>query len=137
MCYSAVTYDLSHVDALATGPNTFTLTYFAPQATVDFSIASVTVPAGGSATVDVTITADPTLPDKSMYGGYVVFTPQGGGQVFRVPYAGFKGDYQSIQVMTPTANGFPLVGRATTCIRVVDGECVGGAYTIPPANYVY
>ena len=40
-----------------------------------------------------------------------MFTPQGGGQVYRVPYAGFKGDYQSIQVLTPTANGFPWLAR--------------------------
>jgi minor extracellular serine protease Vpr len=28
-----------------------------------------------------------------------------------VPYAGFKGDYQSITVLTPTANGFPWLSR--------------------------
>jgi hypothetical protein len=34
-----------------------------------------------------------------MYGGYLVFTPQGGGALYRVPYAGLKGDYQAIQVL--------------------------------------
>jgi len=33
--------------------------------------------------------------------------PQGDGEVLRVPYAGFVGDYQSIVHMSPTANGFP------------------------------
>jgi hypothetical protein len=85
----------------------------------------------------VTITANAGLADRSQYGGYIVFTPQGSGQVYRVPYAGFKGDYQSIQVLVPTAAGFPLVGRATACVRVVDGECINGTFAIPPANYVY
>jgi hypothetical protein len=61
--------------------------------------------------VDVTIAAEPTLPDRSIYGGYIVFTPQGGGAVYRVPFAGFKGDYQSTQVLTPTANGFPWLAQ--------------------------
>lgn len=135
---SAVTYDLSHVGALATGPNTtFAPSFFLAPAAVAFSAPSVTVPAGGSATVDVTITANAGLADKGMYGGYIVFTPQGGGQTYRVPYAGLKGDYQAIQVLTTGGVGFPLVGRAVSCIRVVDGECVGGSYTIPAAGYVY
>ena len=32
---------------------------------------------------------------------------------------------------------FPLVGRATACVRVVDGECVGGSYTVPPAGFEF
>jgi subtilisin family serine protease len=134
----AVTYDLSHVGALATGPNTFTPAYFASFATVSFSANSVTVPAWGTKTVNVTIAAPASLADKSMYGGYIVFTPLGGaGQTFRVPYAGFKGDYQSIQVLTSGGSGFPLLGRAISCIRVVDGECIGGTFTVPPAGYVF
>jgi subtilisin family serine protease len=133
----AVTYDLSHAGALATGPNTFTPAFFASFAGVSFSASSVTVPAGGTKTVNVTITAPTSLADKGLYGGYIVFTPQGGGQTFRVPYAGFKGDYQSIVVLTSGGFGFPLVGRAVSCIRVVDGECIGGSYDVPPASYVY
>jgi subtilisin family serine protease len=134
---AAVTYDLSHTAALATGPNTFTPGFFNAPATVTFSAPSVTVPAGGTATVNVTITANTTLADKSMYGGYIVLTPQGGGQVFRVPYAGFKGDYQSIQTLTSGGSGFPLVGKANSCFRVVDGECILGSYGVPGTGYVY
>jgi hypothetical protein len=133
----AVTYDLSHAGALATGPNTFTPAFFASFAGVSFSASSVTVPAGGTKTVNVTITAPTSLADKGLYGGYIVFTPQSGGQTFRVPYAGFRGDYQSIVVLTSGGFGFPLVGRAVSCIRVVDGECIGGSYDVPPASYVY
>jgi minor extracellular serine protease Vpr len=134
---SDVTYNISHVPALSTGPNTFAVGIFTGFASVAFSAPSVMVPAGGSATVDATITANPGLPDLSQYGGYIVFTPQGDGQSYRVPYAGLKGDYQSKQVLTPGGFGFPLIGRATACIRIVDGACVGGSYTIPPAGYVF
>jgi subtilisin family serine protease len=109
---TAVTYDLSNVGALATGANTFVPSFFANFATASFSASSVTVPANSSATVNVTITA-PAAPIKGLYGGYIVFTPQGGGQVYRVPYAGFIGDYQSIQILVPTANGFPWLAKLT------------------------
>jgi hypothetical protein len=108
-----VTYDLSHMPALATGPNTFTVSFFNAPATVAFSSPSVTVPAGGSASVDVTISPNAGLADRSLYGGYVVFTPQGGGQDYRVPFAGFKGDYQGFQILVPTANMFPWLARLT------------------------
>jgi minor extracellular serine protease Vpr len=114
---SAVTYDLSHVAALATGPNTQTGASYAlsgvfdAPATASFSVPSVTVAAHGSASFDVTLTANAALPNRSLYGGYVVLTPQGGGDVYRVPFGGFKGDYQSTQVLTPTANGFPWLAQ--------------------------
>lgn len=74
-------------------------------------MSSVTVPAGGSASVDATITAA-SGPDKAQYGGYIVFTPQGGGQVYRVPFAGFVGDYQSIQVFT---GAYPALAKLNSC----------------------
>ena len=118
---TAVTYALSHVPALSTGPNTFVPAFLTGFATMAFSAPTLTVPPGGSATVDVTITANAALPDKSMYGGYVVFTPQNAGQTYRVPYAGFKGDYQSIVAMpstlptTPTATPNPRLAKLTAC----------------------
>jgi hypothetical protein len=106
-----VTYDLSHTTALATGPTTFTPSFLLAPASVAFGAASVTVPAGGTANVEVTIDAHPGLPDRSQYGGYVVFTPQGGGQTYRVPFAGLKGDYQSFTVLAPTPVGFPWLAK--------------------------
>ncbi|MFL6195435.1 MAG: S8 family serine peptidase [Thermoanaerobaculia bacterium] len=110
---AAVTYNLSHAPALATGGSTFTPSFFAGFAAVTFSTPAVTVPAGGTATVDVSVAPDANLPDRSQYGGYIVVTPQGGGTALRVPYAGFKGDYQSIQVLVPTANNFPVLAKLT------------------------
>jgi minor extracellular serine protease Vpr len=113
-----VTYDLSHVAALATGPSaqdptgTFVPGAFNAPAAVSFGASTVTVPAGHTTSVAVTITP-PSSPVRGLYGGYIVATPQGGGVETRVPYAGFVGDYQGFPVLTPTANGFPWLARLT------------------------
>ena len=104
-----VTYDLSFVNALSTGANTFSVGNFLGNASVAFSSSSVTVPADSTVTVEATINPA-TGPLGGIYGGYIVFTPQGGGQVYRVPYAGYIGDYQSIQVLLPRAWDFPRLG---------------------------
>ncbi|HYG57982.1 MAG TPA: S8 family serine peptidase, partial [Symbiobacteriaceae bacterium] len=108
----AVTYNLSHVPALATGPNEYTVAAYLSDTVVDFDVPSITVPAKGKASFTVTITADETLPERSIYGGYIVLTPEGSGQLLRVPYAGLKGDYQSVPILTPTAYGFPWLAWA-------------------------
>ncbi len=105
----AVTYQLSHQPALATGRNVNSPSVFNLPASVVFSASSVTVPAGGTATVDVTITAPQTTEPKVQYGGYILLT--GGNRTFRVPYAGFVGDYQSIVVLEPTPFGFPWLAK--------------------------
>lgn len=106
-----VIHDITHEPALATGPNRFVqqgLQYRDAPATVTFKKTTVAVDARDDAEVKVTIAApDSTLlEDRRFYGGYIVLAPQGGGAALRVPFAGFKGDYQSIQVLAPTANGF-------------------------------
>ena len=128
---SAVTYALSNVGTIGTGPNTFAVSFFGPSATATFSSANLTVPAGGSATVGVTVNADATLPDKSLYGGYVVLTPQGGGQTLRVPYVGFKGDYQSIQALSPANCNYPaLVQVKAGASMACTGGSIGGIQRI-------
>ncbi|HKF69408.1 MAG TPA: S8 family serine peptidase, partial [Vicinamibacterales bacterium] len=131
-----VTYDLRNRPALTTGPNTFTVAFFNAPASVSFSAPSITVPSGGQASVDVTITP-PTSDNRYLYGGYIEVAPQGGGQVVRVPYAGFTGDYQSIQVMTPTPNGFPwlakLVGTPPRLVKQTSGE----SYTLQGNDVPY
>jgi hypothetical protein len=109
---ASVTYDLDHVEAVGTGPETFPpLSFWLPDTQVVFSAPSVTVPAHGSATVSVTITADPVeddIPTGGLYGGYLVFQDHDNlDSVFTVPYGGYKGDYQSI-VAIPTA---PVIGK--------------------------
>ena len=118
-----VTYDLSYVNALSTGPNTFTPSFFLSSATVSFDSSSVAVPAGGSASVTATINPA-TGPAGGMYGGYLVFTPQGGGEAYRVPFAGYVGDYQARQVLAPTSFGLPRLGH---CIGNLCSLLAGGA----------
>ncbi|WP_437737890.1 S8 family serine peptidase [Sorangium sp. So ce1335] len=110
-----VTYDLSHAPAAcATGGD-----HWAPRsetagaARVDFSAPSVTVPSLGSATVSVTVRASDALADGGLFGGYLVFTPRGGAAdgALRVPYAGFKGDYQRVPVLKTSGHGAPWLGK--------------------------
>jgi hypothetical protein len=130
---SPAAYTVGFVSAVAAGPNNVgTGASYAPTgffdapATVTLSRTSLSVPANGTATVDVTITANPALPDRSLYGGYITFTPTGTGTPLSVPYAGFKGDYQSTVVLTPTANGFPWLTKFD-----------GASYTNQPGGATY
>lgn len=142
---SSVTYNVSHAAALATGPNAAASAslyvvsgYFNAPASVAFSTPSVTVPAGGSATFDVTIDANAGLTDRSIYGGYVVLTPQGGGAIYRVPFAGMKGDYQSTQVLTPTANGFPWLAQLNAAgTSYFNRNATGATYTMAGGDIPY
>lgn len=133
---SSVTYDLTHVAGVATGPNTFLpLTFFSAPATVSFSTPSVTIARRSSQDVNVTITAPAMLADKSIYNGYIVLTPRNGGAPLRVPFAGFKGDYQSITVLTPTANGFPWLAKLIG--PSFFNQPLGGSFTMVGEDIAY
>lgn len=113
---TAVTYAVTHVPALSTTGTTYDPASVASgYATAAFDTPTVTVPAGGRASVSATITADPALADGSLYGGYLVFTPEGASPsgVLRVPYSGFKGDYQALQILVPTPKGYPWLADQT------------------------
>ena len=105
-----VTYNLSSVQALSTGANSFAPVFNGSNASVAFSAGSVVVPGKGSATVDVTITPA-SAPVGGQYGGYVVLSDAAdAGKVFRVPFAGYIGDYQARKVLAPGAYGMPALG---------------------------
>jgi hypothetical protein len=103
-----VTYDFSFVNALSTS-GVITPGFTTSDASVAFNVPSITVPRHGEKKIMVTVTPA-TGPVNGQYGGYIVITPRDGGQVVHVPFAGFVGDYQSIQVLTPTVYGFPFLG---------------------------
>ena len=132
---SAVTYALSHRGALTTGGATNAPTLFGPVSNATFSVPSVTVPAGGSASFDVTISPiiDPLL-NRAQYGGYVILTPTGGAPL-RVPYAGFEGDYQSITVLTPTNCSLPALAKVGGSSPCTVGTLAG--FTKQPAGASY
>ena len=130
---SPASYDIGHISGVAAGPNNIgTGTSYAPTgifdapATVGFSKTTLNLGALGSASFDVTIAANAALPDRSLYGGYITLTPKGAGTKMSVPYAGFKGDYQTTQVLTPTPNGFPWLAKLS-----------GTSYTNQPAGASY
>ncbi|MFL5951082.1 MAG: S8 family serine peptidase [Gaiellaceae bacterium] len=122
-----VTYDLSQVSTIGTGPSTtagavypFNFSYLGGADTATFSAPSITVAPGSTANVAVDIAAG-AWRDKSLYGGYVVLTPRGGGTTLRVPYVGFKGDYQSLPVLTSAGCGLPAVFK----LAATASDCVG------------
>ena len=110
-------YNLSHTAALSTGPNVFVPAFLTGFASVAFDVggvpvSSVAVPSGATATVNVTITANPGLADRSLYGGYLVFTPQGGGAPYRVTLLRVQGGLPIDPGPDTNSQRFPLVGQA-------------------------
>jgi subtilisin family serine protease len=132
---SAITYDLTHVPGANASGSFWTPTIGnATAATVQFGAPSVTVPAGGKATVGVTITAAAAAADGTLYGGYLVFTPQGGGTTLRVPYTGYKGDYQALQVLTPVSGkNYPWLTKVVN--GTATSEPSGATYTLQAGDY--
>jgi len=141
---SAVTFDITDRPARAAGPNlvagpamttdgpyNLSGTFNAP-ASVSFSSGTVVVPPRGTATFDVTIGANAGLVNRGLYGGYVTLTPQGGGNVISVPYAGFKGDYQSTVVLSAGGSrNFPWLAKPSgTSVSNCPSGC---SYTMSPA----
>lgn len=122
---TTVTYTLSYENALTTGPNTFTPSFFEGDAGVTFYASTVTLTKKQSVTIPVTI-APPAEPVGGQYGGYLVFTPNDGSPTLRVPFAGYIGDYQLRQVLVPTVNGFPWLAKLS-----------GGFFNNQPAGATY
>ena len=99
---SAIRFDLSWQSAMASRGDLGPIVYYESTETVGFSdasgpIHSVSVPAGGTASIQVTVTPGADgAGGRGLYGGYLFFTPQGGGPRYSVPYLGVEGDYQEI-----------------------------------------
>ncbi|WP_166355184.1 S8 family serine peptidase [Phytoactinopolyspora limicola] len=119
-----VIYELSAIDAVTTAGPPHTPQFFLGGAGVDFGTDTVTVPAGATVDLPVTITA-PDSPEHGQYGGYLLLTPED-GDTLRVPFAGLVGDYQDIEVLDP-ATGLPMLGQVDTCDRFVGIDCTMNA----------
>ena len=87
------------------------------------------MPPGGSASVEPPITTNAALADRSVYGRYLVVS-EVGGSTFAVPYAGFKGDYQSIDAVSGET-----LSRRTGSGTFVDLPA-GGTFTLVGASEV-
>jgi len=144
---TSVTYNITHLRSLGTA-STFVPTGATAPVTVLHnagmtpSASTVTVPAGGTATVTVTITP-PTLaanaltgalinPEGAVYGGWIQFTKSGTtAPALRVPYAGFRGDYQGLAALTDGAcesTPFPAIFKAGG-----ETECKAASDSTPAA----
>jgi subtilisin family serine protease len=138
---SDITYDLTHQAALSTVGSTFapgaTTSGAAAGGAITFSAASVLVLAGSTATVDVTIPRPDFGPaNKLVYGGYIRFTPQGGGQVLRVPYAGYGGDYQEFPILTG-GGATPPFPKLATWTGFVSADDFRPTFTFPASPVTY
>jgi minor extracellular serine protease Vpr len=143
---SAVTYTVSAANAPAVAGRDV---IFEHQETAPSMVAftrgerpvtTVSVPAHGRARIDVRVTPDAALSEGALYGGYLVFAPGDGGPPLRVPFAGYKGDYQAVPAMTPTSQGYPWLARQT---GVTDGaihplyakQDAGATFTLAPVSF--
>ncbi|MFB9731423.1 S8 family serine peptidase [Ornithinimicrobium kibberense] len=121
-----VTYELDAFAGIATAGSTSAPGFYGPGTDVTFSADSVTVPAGGSASVDVTI-GDPYQTDGVIHGGWLTFSTE--TDTLSVPFAGMSGDYQALEVLTDGPTGLPLPSLGV----VIDG----GLYLNDEAGYTY
>ncbi len=140
-----VTYTLSHEPALGTHGNTFAPGFNASFANVSFDAESVTVRPGRTATVRATITAPAEDFAQMIYGGYLVVSADGGAD-YRVPYAGYVGDYQAIQAIRPIVDAdgnvvadLPWLTKLTACSMFIGLDCIdpAGSYQNQPDGAVY
>ena len=136
-----ITYTFSHQAAASTGANTFSPSFSTSgPASVVFSTPTVTLRNNQSAAVTVTITANAGLAERSLYGGYLVISGDD-GSTYRVPYSGFKGDYQSIQVLTATSALGGVAGVSGRQLGFINSTTSPGAiaafYDTIPAGYVF
>jgi subtilisin family serine protease len=139
-----VTYSLSKSDAPAVvGRDVLTEHAESNPSTATFTlrgqpVSSVAVPARSSTRLDVRVTPDGALSEGALYGGYLVITPGDGHPPLRVPYAGYKGDYQAVPAMTPTTRGYPWLARQTGVTpglqlqRVYTRQDAGAVFTMAP-----
>ncbi|GEM50186.1 S8 family serine peptidase [Deinococcus cellulosilyticus] len=99
-----VTYDIVHQPAVGTvgvQPGK----YSDKAATAVLSTNKISIAPGGSAVVSVQITPSAQDANGTVFGGYITMTAAGAATL-RVPYMGFKGDYQAEASLTTTYFGY-------------------------------
>jgi minor extracellular serine protease Vpr len=113
-----VTYTLGHAAAVSNLPiaPTFVPAFTPAAATVTFDRPTVVVRRDhdddeDGVTFAVTVQPPPQSTGARLFGGYITLTPEDGGRVLRVPYMGYNGDYQAIQVFTIA--GIPALAKLT------------------------
>lgn len=139
-----ITYSLSYINA-ATGytlpadgsnvPSVFPVDLVAGSATIALSTDSITVPAGGSETVLVTLTppSDLTARRIPVYSGFITLSGSNGDKL-NLPYAGVASSLRDAVVLDP-AIGYPyLASSADPLLAPVDA---GAVFRISLSNSEY
>ena len=139
---SSATYALSHEDAVTvTGASSTPQQGTDSPSTVSTDGQSITVPAGGTATVDATITAPAGLADGDFFGGWIVLTDSSAAadspqaEPVRVPFQGVGGNLARASVFGPQIGLADLDGQSIDPASYVYGDSARsdqGAYTDSP-----
>ncbi|QKD78915.1 S8 family serine peptidase [Actinomyces marmotae] len=93
------------------------------------SSTEVTVPAGGTATVDLTLVPDTV--SSHFIEGWVRLTSTTGAPDLVVPYMGFVGDWNAEPIIQPEGQAWGIAGGATDTTGLISRV---GAYTVPVAG---
>ena len=143
------TFAVSSENAIATVGTANEFYYSGAAADVALSAESVTVPAGGSATVDVTITSPAADEDGlgALFGGYVRFT--GDAEDHSVAFGGSAHDLQTVEVLAditladeagdPVPVEMPALLKLASCqyFLGIDCEDPDGSWSFVDAGTVY
>lgn len=108
------TYTVSTEEAVETAGTKDPVVYYRPSQTV-VAPATLTVPAGGRATLAFTVRAPAEATTR--FGGFVALTDQLGGRT-RVAYGGYAGDLQDERLVTDAG-----LHRTVACANVVGPNC--------------
>lgn len=94
-------------------------------------IETIDVPAGATRALSVLVKAPEDVPDGTIYGGYLSFTPTGEAtaSAVSVPFAGFKGDYQQMETLSVAP---VIVSAGEAGIEVLEE---GQAFSMTPDDY--
>jgi len=107
---STETYTLGSTSALSTFGSTNAPSFTTTGGGATVSPSSLTLGPGTSGTASVAIAVGDFTGFNLQYGGWINVASSS-GKTYRVPYAGLSGDYQAIQVLTPTSFGFPWLAK--------------------------
>lgn len=128
------TYTVGVRHGIATSHPTYNPGFYDAQATAELGAETVTVPAGGSSEVTVTLGEDFGV-DGFLYGGWITLT--GAEDDIVVPFAGLSGDYQALPVLDAQGMGLPVLGVSDGAGSVLLDPDGGHTYTMQNGDIPY
>ncbi|MEE1651620.1 S8 family serine peptidase [Brachybacterium sp. J144] len=129
-----VTYTVGVRHGVATGAPTLDPAFYAAEGIAEPAAEELTVPAGGSADLEVTLGED-FGEDGIIYGGWITLTAPDADLV--VPFAGLSGDYQALPVLEEVGLGLPALGVSDGAGGVLIDADGGHEYTMQDGDVPY